>query len=775
MDSGGSGVEITGTVKDALSRPIEGAAISLQSASGKVLAVTSSDKTGRFEFHKVPDGTYAIDAHKAAFKNAVSVVTVSGQVPKPIEIGMESEAALSLPVVAQRLDRARNGLSPTTGGSKYTFTEKALQQLPEGNNTALNQVLLQAPGVAQDGYGQIHVRGDHGNLQYRLNGILIPEGVGGFAQILTPRFANQINLLTGALPAQYGLRTAGVVDIKTKDGLLDDVQSVEFWGGQRGTEQPSVELGGSKGNFTYYATAQYLHTDRGLEPPTPGPTAIYDTTNQGSGFGYFSYFLNPDTRLSLITGTSISHFQIPANPDQPAGFQLAGTNFYPSQWVRDNQFEQNYFGIFALQGSIKDLDYQIAPFTRYSVVSFNPDHTGELIYNGAASKILRSDWSSGFQIDNAWHGLRDHTVRFGGSFWGETVEIDNNESTFPANPDGSQASNHPFSIVNNNHLTAWWYSGYIQDEWKPIEQVTVNYGVRCDLYDGLVRANQASPRVGIVYTPFKRTAIHAAYARYFTPPSTEYVPLTSFALFRNTTGAPPNGANGTPTVERVHYFDVGFTQEIVPRFNFGADAYYKKGSEVIDEGQFGPALIFENFNYNKARIYGVEVTGSYSEDNLVTARDNVTTYANFAYCTAQATQVTSGQFNFEKDELAYLRDNYAAMDHDQTFTASWGVAYTWNGWMGTMDGLYGSGLRRGFANDANMPYYVQFNLGVNKRVEMPGAGAFVFRGAVTNLADHIYQIRNGTGVGVGPAQYGPRRAFYGGIKWELPFSKPPTS
>ena len=68
MDSGGSGVEITGTVKDALSRPIEGAAISLQSASGKVLAVTSSDKTGRFEFHKVPDGTYAIDAHQAALR-----------------------------------------------------------------------------------------------------------------------------------------------------------------------------------------------------------------------------------------------------------------------------------------------------------------------------------------------------------------------------------------------------------------------------------------------------------------------------------------------------------------------------------------------------------------------------------------------------------------------------------------------------------------------------------------------------------------------------------
>ncbi len=92
----------------------------------------------------------------------------------------------------------------------------------------------------------------------------------------------------------------------------------------------------------------------------------------------------------------------------------------------------------------------------------------------------------------------------------------------------------------------------------------------------------------------------------------------------------------------------------------------------------------------------------------------------------------------------------------------------------TMDGLYGSGLRRGFANTGNMPYYIQVNLGLNKRVELPGAGALVFRGAVVNLFDRTYQIRNGTGIGVFATQYGPRRAIYGGIKWELPFTRPPS-
>ena len=115
---------------------------------------------------------------------------------------MEAEKAVSLKVAATRLNKARNSLSPDTGGSKYTFSEQAIQELPQGANTPLNQVILQAPGVAQDSYGQIHVRGDHANLQYRINGVQLPEGITGFGQVLSPRFAQSISLLTGVLPAR---------------------------------------------------------------------------------------------------------------------------------------------------------------------------------------------------------------------------------------------------------------------------------------------------------------------------------------------------------------------------------------------------------------------------------------------------------------------------------------------------------------------------------------------------------------------------------------------
>jgi len=243
------------------------------------------------------------------------------------------------------------------------------------------------------------------------------------------------------------------------------------------------------------------------------------------------------------------------------------------------------------------------------------------------------------------------------------------------------------------------------------------------------------------------------------------VSTTSIAAFEHTTGAPASKGNSTPTVERDHLFDAGVTQDILPGLNVGIDSYYKKASDLIDEGQFGPALIFETFNYNKGRVWGVEFTSSYTHESFYA-------YDNFAYSVAQGTQVVSGQFNFTPAELSYISSHYVFLDHDQTFTNSSGAVYNWRGWMFSVDGIYGSGLRSGFANTGNLPFYIQVDAGITRRLPLPNnGGALEFRTAIVNLADHTYLVRNGTGIGVFADQYGPRRALCGGIKWELPFTK----
>ena len=190
----------------------------------------------------------------------------------------------------QRLDAARNGLSPDTGSSIYRFSEKDIENLPLGNATPMNQVILRSPGVVQDSYGQLHIRGDHANVQYRIDGVIIPESISGFGQSLETRFANSINVLTGALPAQYGYRTAGIVDITTKgESTEGNGGRITVVGGSRGHAETDLELGGSTGAFSYYLTGSYLHDDVGIENPTAASRALHDETEPEQGL-----------RLSLV-------------------------------------------------------------------------------------------------------------------------------------------------------------------------------------------------------------------------------------------------------------------------------------------------------------------------------------------------------------------------------------------------------------------------------------------------------------------------------------------
>jgi hypothetical protein len=156
------------------------------------------------------------------FTKSLTAIAIAAAVPPafaqatPASDSATPEVKESVQVIGKRLDAARNSLSPDTGSTIYRIDASTIETLPMGQSTPLNQVILQAPGVVQDSFGQLHVRGDHANVQYRIDGVVIPEAISGFGQAFDARFADRINILTGALPAQYGYRTAGIVDIHTK-------------------------------------------------------------------------------------------------------------------------------------------------------------------------------------------------------------------------------------------------------------------------------------------------------------------------------------------------------------------------------------------------------------------------------------------------------------------------------------------------------------------------------------------------------------------------------
>ena len=80
-----------------------------------------------------------------------------------------------------------------------------------------------------------------------------------FTQLLNSRFVESVSLLDGVLPARFGYRTPGVIDIHTKSGCDSGSNAATLMGGQRDTSQGSFQVGGCKGNVEYFATEPLLN------------------------------------------------------------------------------------------------------------------------------------------------------------------------------------------------------------------------------------------------------------------------------------------------------------------------------------------------------------------------------------------------------------------------------------------------------------------------------------------------------------------------------------
>jgi outer membrane receptor protein involved in Fe transport len=700
---------------------------------------------------------------------ATRVATEKRRAPPPASPPQTEEKILA--DKNERLDEARRNIVAATGAGSYEMSRQVLEALPQGTNTTLDRALLQAPGVSQDSAasGDLHVRNEHANLQYRINGIMLPDGVGAFGQIIDTGIVGSMALITGALPAQYGLRTAGVLDIQTKADAFNNSGSVGVYGGSHGTITTSAEYGGTVGQTQYYVSGRYFGSSVGIENPTPAYNAIHDNTSQEKGFLYLSTALDPTSRLTLMSGVSNGYYQIPNNPGQTPVFNVGGITNFDSSKLNERQTEFNQFNVLAYQKSGDGIDYQFSYFNRYSQLHFTPDPLGDLLFNGVASDVYRQSLINGIQEDTSYRLGFAHTLKFGFSTSAERSVVTNISSVLPVDAMGNQVDSMgnpigpPATVFDSSTKTGYLFSTYLEDEWKVSNTVTINAGLRFDQMWQYVDANQLSPRASVTWKPYDGTTFHAGYSRNFTPPEQVLAAPTNLALVQGSTAQPAVSQNDPVQPERSNVFDVGVVQKIyaIPGLEVGVDAYYKTATDLLDDGQFGAAYVLSAFNYARAQNAGVELKTTYTNGNL-------RLYGNLAWARQRATDVVSNQYLFGPDELAYIANGYVYTDHAQILTASAGASYLWNGTKFSADMIYGSGLRNGFANTTSLPSYTQVNLGVSHDFNIVSAAkptTLCFD--VVNLFDSIYEIRDGSGIGVFAPQFGPRRGFYFGISQKL--------
>lgn len=689
-----------------------------------------------------------------------------------------------LHVTARRLDNARAALQPAVGATQTNFSRKVIEAIPGADNAPLTSVLLQAPGVTQDSYGQIHIRGDHNNVQFRLDGVALPEGVTVFGQALMTRFAHAMSLTTGVLPAQYGFKQAGVIDIQTKNGLSDEGGSLSVYGGSRDYGQAALQYGGHVGQWDGFITADAVHNRVGIENTTGQYNALHDLSTQYHLLGHLRYTLRPETRFSLTAGLSNAWYQLPNNPGQQHQFATplfkTGTqwnqlsNGVDSSHLDEHQQEITDFAILSWQEDHEAFSMQTSAILRYSSMRYSPDLVGDLIYNGIAQQAARSVFSSGVQNDTTWRLGSAHTLRGGFQAYAERTVSKSDSIVYPLDDTGNILPQTK-TVHDSSGKTGVLYGAYLQDEWRLTRRLTLNAGARFDGVEEYTHAHQLSPRVSLIWGPWKGGRFHMGYARYLTPPPFESVASNSLGLFANSSAAPANFQNDKVKAERDNYYDIGFMQQLLPGWHIGVDAYWKDAKNLIDEGQFGAPVILSAYNYRRGRVRGVELTSDYSVGPL-------SLYGNIAISRAMGKGLSSAQWNFDDDDLNYIHNHWVHLDHDQLLTASAGGSYSFFyktqyplQFSGTL--VYGSGLRKdkesstgNIPNGAHVPSYMTFNLGVVqsfKHQPWLGGHDMQLRVDVVNLFDRTYLLRDGSGIGVGAPQYGLRRSVMGGISFTL--------
>lgn len=725
-------------------------------------------------------GTALALVPQSAFGQAAGGISQSAAVPTvadpalPPDVAAKADIKSSpqdeIVVTGKRLDAARDSIAPALGASDYSFNRATLDKQPGGANQSLTGVLLQAPGVTQDSYGAIHVRNEHGNLQYRLNGVIVPESISGFGATFDQRIASSIDLLTGTLPAQYGYRTSGVINLKSRSGAFDNGGDIGIYGGSRGTIQPSASLQGSSGGLNYFASGSYLQNDLGVENPLPTRDAIHDRTRQYRGFMFVSDILSDTSRISAFAGTSIGFFEIPNVPGQAPNFTVNGRSTFDSAKLDQRQREITHYGVLSYQYAGDSIDVQIAPFVRYSQTRFTADpNLGDVIFNGFADAARLSSLATGVQADASKKFGANHIVRFGLFAQNERTRSQIVSrvlpGTFDADGNFFQSSDVPLIITDRGGRNGQLYGIYLQDEWTLSPTLTLNYGARFDMVRAYTREQQLSPRANLVWRPTPRTTFHIGYARNFTPPPQELIAAPTLALFDDTAKQSSHLADPV-RAEREHYFDAGFEQKLVPGLKVGIDAYYKIKRNLLDEGQFGSALVLSPFNYAKGKAWGVEGTVSYTHGPI-------DLYVNVARGDEKGKDIVSSQYFFAPKELNYIKDHYIFTDHSQRWTASGGGSVTLRDGVGTLvpsfDMVYGSGLRASdpagiVPNGGELRSNFTVNAGLAQNFTGPGAlKGVALRLDVRNLFDRSYLIRDGSGVGVGARQYGQRRGIFAGI------------
>jgi outer membrane receptor protein involved in Fe transport len=606
------------------------------------------------------------------------------------------------------------------GGAVRHLSRHVLENRPGGLDASFRRLLLQIPGVAKDsGSGDdVFIRNEHQGLQYRLNGIIIPESFAAYGALIDDRIADSVDVVTGALLPEYGPRTSGIASFKTLSGKFTHDANISVTGASNGFLRTTASMRDAVGDLNFFISGTYLH-DKGEVYVAPGTVKLVrDNADQFNGFGYASYKFGSSSSLTAIGGAESFKYKIPNTALDAAVLGLNRQALFDSSQLDQSQWNQTRFGILAYQYSNDSWDVTISPSIRYAKTRYAANESGNRSeVAGAANDFVQTSLVLAEQADVRWKDGDSHIISIGGYFSHEQVIGRSVNRVFVTDSFSRITGKTTRLIPVRLAITTRTSSAYLQDEWDIADALTFNLGLRYDHFSGQISEEQLSPRANLVWTPTGTTTWHIGYARIFGPPPTDLLGGGILAALRNTTGPFINGTAVPVVAERQHSFDVGVEKDI-GALKLSVNSYFKLSDNLIDLQQIGDTLIQTPFNYARGDNWGFEAAASFQ-------RGPFNAYFNLSRGRQKARRVVSNQFLIDAPELDYIANYYIYTDHSQQWTISGGGEIELKDRFGKLtpgfgfDYGSGHGVNRpinSIANSGTYPEHVELNVSVSQAI-----------------------------------------------------------
>ncbi len=629
-------------------KPLPGAIV-VVSSSGTAISYTAN-QYGQCIVGNLKPGKYSVKIKSKGFEERTWHVNIIANRVSLHNINLYSELVYNVHAKALIMN-AKSSSSSTE------ISPKTISALAGSDN--LSKILYTVPGAVQGPFGEVHFRGAHTEITYRIDGVNIPSAVSGsFSDILDPQDIQSIDVMTGGYPAEYGNSLAGVVNITTRQHPEKEIGIKE---GNFNTHSINFNVSGNKSAFTYALSGISYITGRGIDTPVINP--IHDELIKHALFGNFSYMIDNDDRLSVLLYGNISQYQIP-NTDMQQAFG-----------VNDNQNESNDYETILWHHNFRsDSNLVVSVYRRGSTLGYDGSpadlYGGTLTSPAYLNNVAESFLGYGAQANYTNEVIKHNQIKAGISY----KYLINKQGFFLAE---SPQSYPPF--FDNHTDSGFEYSGYAQDELH-YDPVTVNAGLRYDYINEYVTADQLSPRIGIAVKLFKTNSIHGYYGRFFQPAPFENIHVNSIPMFANQNMSIPLQP------EKDNYFEVGDQQMITGYLLAKLTWYYKLMTNVIDYNQLLNSNIYVPYNIQSGYTRGFEFSIKSREV------DGLSGEFNIAWERSQGKgAITGGLFTVEP-----VPPGYFYFDHDQTYTSSALINYRYRRFWSTLDLEYGSGLPYGY-------------------------------------------------------------------------------